>query len=351
MKPTNLIFLLARELDWSMLGSNGNCHSFTDAIDVLAADSVCVSCAVSGEPEPSAARTALLHGRYRAPVSPVPEKTPFAAALLSAGYGVHFSGGWNRPAHTPLSPDSQTDAVLDTLESLSRGNAPFALFCDFDAPGTGMLPDLTSGRDLEPFKKRWFRPNPSFALNDGRVPKRIRLTADLLAAENERQKLRYAMLTALDRSVERILGRVEELGLSRDTLTVFTSDGGRFFGEHGRTGSGGFYEEAVRTPLYLRQTMTLAPGEAEVCISTADLCPTVLSLLNLPIPEGMTGRTHPPSSRERRMPPCADGTLSYAEISKRAKPCSLISAPTPMNSTTLRKTRYFPPSAQKWRKR
>ncbi len=294
MKPTNLVFLLARNLDWAMPGINGNCLSYTDAIDALGEESVRITCALSGEPEGKACRAAVLGGGYRAEILP-PEETVFARCLSAAGYGVNFSGSWNRTGHAPLSPDSQTDALLDTLDALSRSGAPFALFCDFDAPGDGSSPELVSGDDLDPFRERWFRPAPSFALNDRSVPRSTRLTASRLGEENERRKLRYAMLTALDRCVERILSRVEESALSRDTLIVFTSDGGLLFGDHGRIGGGTFYEEAVRTPLFLRRTMVLSPGEAELCISSADLCPTILALLNLPVPEEMTGRSFAPA--------------------------------------------------------
>ena len=294
MKPTNLIFLLAGKLDWAMPGINGNCLSYTDAVDALGEESVRVTCAISGEPDGKRCRAALLCGGYRAAQLP-PEETPFARCLAQAGYAVHFSGSWNSGEHTPLSPDRQTDAVLDTLDTLSRSGAPFALFCDFDAPGDGSTPELASEDDLAPFRDRWFRPAPSFALNDRSVPRAARLTPSRLSEENERRKLRYAMLTALDRSVERILSRVDEYALSRDTLIVFTSDGGLLFGDHGRVGGDTFYEEAVRTPLFFRQTMALSPGEAELCISSADLCPTVLSLLNLPVPEEITGRSFAPA--------------------------------------------------------
>ena len=298
MRSVNLLFLLARRLDWSMVGWNGNCISDTDAIDTLAEESVRITCAVSGEPAEASCRSALLWGRYHAPASPKPEETPFAAALQSAGYAVQFSGGWNRPEHAPLSPDAQTEEALGELDALSRSHAPFALFCDFDAPGDGTLPDLALEDDLAPFRDRWFRPAPSFGLNVRSVPKGQRLTQDRLAEENERRKVRFAMLSALDRSVERLLSRVDELGLARDTLVVFCSDGGLFFGEHGRAGSDWFYEEAVRTPLYLRQTMTLTPGDVPVCLSSADMMNTVLSLMNVPVPEKSAGHDFAPAILE-----------------------------------------------------
>ena len=44
----------------------------------------------------------------------------------------------------------------------------------------------------------------------------------------------YAMITEVDHHVGRILKRLDELGLSEDTIVVFTSDHGEWLGDRSR---------------------------------------------------------------------------------------------------------------------
>ncbi len=304
MKPANLIILLARGLDWAMLGSNGGSVVSTDCLDALWEESVRVTAAISPEPRPEAARAALLSGALRSCPDIPPEDSVFARALAGAGYHTAFLGGWNRAEHMPQHPEALAEEALNALDSLARERAPFALFLDLEGPGRDFPAELVKASDLEPLSRIWFRPSPSIRLGDRRVPKKVRLTADLLEAENRLRQRRYAMLSALDRAVGRVTDRLEELALSRETLVVFTSDGGSLFGDHGRIGGDCFYDEALRIPLFLRQSMAFAPGNAELAVSLTDVLPTVLELLKLPAAES-SGRSFAPAVEGKELPETA----------------------------------------------
>ena len=59
----------------------------------------------------------------------------------------------------------------------------------------------------------------------------------------------YGMMSFLDREVGRILDRLDALGLTDNTLIVFTSDHGHFLGQHGLVAKGPFhYEDMLRVP-------------------------------------------------------------------------------------------------------
>jgi arylsulfatase A-like enzyme len=63
----------------------------------------------------------------------------------------------------------------------------------------------------------------------------------------------YAMVSEVDHHVGRILECLEELGLSRNTVVLFTSDHGEWLGEHGRYGKGYPGPDCVsRVPLIIR---------------------------------------------------------------------------------------------------
>ncbi len=101
----------------------------------------------------------------------------------------------------------------------------------------------------------------------------------------------YGMVTMMDSYIGRILDHLDDLGLTRDTLVVFTSDHGDFYGQHGLVAKAlHHYEDLIRVP-----AVVSLPGEipeGAVCRniqSTVDLAPTFLSFAGLPIPGRMSG--------------------------------------------------------------
>ena len=48
----------------------------------------------------------------------------------------------------------------------------------------------------------------------------------------------YGMVSLMDKYIGRILGKLDELGLADNTLVVFTSDHGHFYGQHGLIAKG-----------------------------------------------------------------------------------------------------------------
>ena len=73
-------------------------------------------------------------------------------------------------------------------------------------------------------------------------------------------------------------------------IFVFTSDHGEMFGAQGRRAKNIFYEEAVRVPFLVRWHGQIPEGHvSDACMNTPDIMPTLLSMLNLPIPEDVEG--------------------------------------------------------------
>ena len=101
----------------------------------------------------------------------------------------------------------------------------------------------------------------------------------------------YGMMTMLDKYVGKILDHLDALGLTRDTLVVFTSDHGDFLGQHGLTHKCiHHYEDLLRVPLIASCPGTIPAAAANDTLqSTVDLAPTFLSFAGLPVPRTMTG--------------------------------------------------------------
>jgi arylsulfatase A-like enzyme len=131
-----------------------------------------------------------------------------------------------------------------------------------------------------------------------------RRTADPLAVQdasglstNELTiRRRSEMLLAVDDGVGRIVDALEQLGMLDETLIVFTSDNGYFYGEHGLTSERRMpYEEGIRNPLIVRYPPRVSAGlRPEGLVSTVDLAPTVLDLAGAPIGDHVQGASFVP---------------------------------------------------------
>lgn len=101
----------------------------------------------------------------------------------------------------------------------------------------------------------------------------------------------YAMVSFTDRHIGRILDHLAAKGLDQDTLVIFTTDHGHFFGQHGLQAKGPFlYEDLIRVPFIVRQPGRIPAGRVTSAIqSHVDIAPTVLSTIGIPIPRTMTG--------------------------------------------------------------
>ena len=101
----------------------------------------------------------------------------------------------------------------------------------------------------------------------------------------------YGMVSLMDKYIGKILDRLEELGLAENTLVVFTTDHGHFYGHHGLIAKGPFhYEDMIRLPFLVRWPGRVPEGvESTALQSLVDLAPTFLSACGIDAPREMTG--------------------------------------------------------------
>ena len=121
--------------------------------------------------------------------------------------------------------------------------------------------------------------------------------------DREMLKGYFAAVTAMDANVGRIMDKLDELGLSDDTLLVFTSDNGYSCGHHGFWGKGNgtypmnMYENSVKVPFMARFPSRIEAGTlSKALVSAYDFMPTLLDFLDLPLPqeEALPGRSFLP---------------------------------------------------------
>ena len=68
---------------------------------------------------------------------------------------------------------------------------------------------------------------------------------------------------SVDDSVGKLLKYLDDSGLAKNTIVVYTSDQGFYLGEHGWFDKRFMYEESLRTPLVVRWPGVVKPGSVE----------------------------------------------------------------------------------------
>jgi arylsulfatase A-like enzyme len=98
----------------------------------------------------------------------------------------------------------------------------------------------------------------------------------------------------MDKQFGRVLDKLRELGLEKNTLVIFTSDHGDMQAAHGMVGKAlhAYFEELVRVPLIVRYPQSIPPGRVlDMHANSVDIMPTVLDYVGMPIPKTVQGRS------------------------------------------------------------
>lgn len=110
-----------------------------------------------------------------------------------------------------------------------------------------------------------------------------------------------AMMTRLDLYVGQVIEKLDELGLSENTIVMFSSDNGphleggadpRFFDSNGplRGFKRDVYEGGIRVPFIVRWPGIVAPGQTSDHVSAFwDVMPTLAEIARISAPEGIDG--------------------------------------------------------------
>lgn len=252
--PPNLVFILADDLGYGDLGCYGAPDARTPRLDRLAAEGIRFTDAYANAPVCSPTRIAFLTGRYQQRYGMdnalyyqefgrgLPEGgETIATRLGDAGYATGLSGKWHVGYDRGRQPLQQG---FDHFFGLLGGNHHY--FEHMDRIG---VPDLWLGN--EAIEREGYttdlitedavafiennRERPFFLYLSHAAPHfpyqgpddRDKLVEPKKRSWQEGDRATcVAMIEAMDAGIGRVLDRLDELGLSEDTLVVFTSDNG-----------------------------------------------------------------------------------------------------------------------------
>ena len=191
---------------------------------------------------------------------------------------------------------------------------PFVLYVSFfepHPPYTGPLNGLYDPDSLPVGPAFLQRPNGGSLVNRARADYYMGGNLNPLGAEGgdfhdltseagwRRLRAQYfANVTLADRNVGRILDALHANGYADNTVIVMSSEHGEMGGDHGMLEKRSLYEEASRVPL-LMSVPWLNSGQTRIggSVSQIDLVPTLLDLLDQPVPDHLQGASLAPVLR------------------------------------------------------
>lgn len=101
-----------------------------------------------------------------------------------------------------------------------------------------------------------------------------------------------ATARSMDRNIGRILDYLDQTGLSRNTIVIYTSDQGFYMGEHGWFDKRFMYEQSLRTPFVIRYPGNIPAGKrVDQMVVNIDFAPTLLDMAGIRVPSDMQGES------------------------------------------------------------
>ncbi len=317
----HIVFIMADDLGWGDLGCYGQTDFTTPALDALASQGQRLTQGYANSPVCSATRTALITGRYQyrlrvgleEPIpgrqSPhgLPPDTPTLPGLLRAsGYRTALVGKWHLgspPAFGPLKSGYEcfygnlSGGIDYFTHKDSAGPRASVDFWDGEeqVQTQGYYTDLLTERALVELEATRRDPRPLFLSLHYTAPHWPWEGPDDAARAQGLRNLQdhaggslavYArMVQSMDAGIQRVMNKLAELGISEQTLVVFTSDNGgeRFSRTWPLSGQKTeLLEGGIRVPLILRWPARLAPGVSEQVAISMDFMPTLLAAAGAP---------------------------------------------------------------------
>lgn len=205
--------------------------------------------------------------------------------------------------HGPVQDDFRferhADAVIATeaIAYLERArDRPFFLLVDMHLPHPVYqdYPTPVAKRPLEDIPAPPLRAPEAMPWLE-RALREVRSVEAL--TDDDRRRIRrayYSMAEFADLQVGRILEALDRLGLTENTLVIYTSDHGDFAGDHNcfEKWDTSFLDCIVRVPLLLRLPGRLPAGRVcSTMVELVDVLPTVLDLAGFATPGWVQGRS------------------------------------------------------------
>ncbi|REJ89366.1 MAG: N-acetylgalactosamine-6-sulfatase [Planctomycetota bacterium] len=204
-------------------------------------------------------------------------------------YGVHAMYEGNEPTRRDQGVYCTELFEREALRFLDENHErPFFLYLPFNAPhGASNLDPAVRSAAQAPEEYKEMYPH----LEDELVPGR-RYGEEAMVAGPSKRKLEYlAAITCMDDAIGSVLDRLDEYGLSENTIVVFFSDnGGGGSGKNKplRGGKGNTFEGGARVCSIVRYPPRIDAGTvSDEFLTSLELFPTLVELAGADAPDGV----------------------------------------------------------------
>ncbi len=319
LQKPNILFLFADDQRADTIAALGNPVIKTPNIESLARsgfvfrNTYCLGGNVAAVCTPS--RNMLMSGRayFRWKGLQAPADLPnFPVAMKEAGYVTYHHGKRGNVA-TEIQAKFDINKYLPNDEAERRSgepgkvivddaiaflkekrDKPFFMYLAFANPHDPRVAaqkylDLYQ-RDQIPLPKNYM---PLHPFDNGEMTIRDEKLAPFPRTEAEiRRHLHeyYAVISAMDYHIGRLLQALKDLGLYDNTLIIYAADNGLSMGSHGLMGKQNVYEHGLKVPL-LFAGPGIPKGQSDALVYLMDVFPTVCDLVGAPIPPGLDGKS------------------------------------------------------------
>ncbi len=323
----NIIFILADDLGYTDLACYGSKYYETPNIDRLAAEGIRLTDGYTCGPNCQPTRAALMSGQYgprtgiytvgnidrfnwqRRSLRPVDNVTQLpltkitvADSLKKAGYATGMFGKW----HLGKGEYHPSRRGFDEAIESSGVHFDFKTEPATDYPDGQYLADFLTDRAVDFIERHkdgpFFLYLPHFGVHGPYQAKQqwIDHFKEKEPQGGHHDPTYAAMIASVDESVGRILAKLDELGIAKNTLVIFSSDNGGVGGyrrvgldKNGVTdnaplkgGKGTLYEGGVRVPFIFRWPSAIEPRQTNATpIISVDLYPTFLEIAGAVAPD------------------------------------------------------------------
>ncbi|NIA12651.1 MAG: sulfatase-like hydrolase/transferase [Nitrospiraceae bacterium] len=334
-KP-NVIYAFSDEHRWQSMSFTQMPGLKTPHMRALAAQGITFSNCVSNYPVCSPHRAILMTGRWpyqqgvidnKIPLSP--DEMTLGKAFQAAGYHTAYIGKWHlgglraepfgfdtsliwtgtnthwdRSKYHPREGEPaqpkgynatlMTDQALAYLdERSSDGARPFFMMLSWNPPHSNFL-------DPPPEKQAMY-PEGSLAWRDN-VPSETRQkpAGKKIWGKNSWPHFRgyHAHVSAIDDELGRVMAKLDALGLTDNTILVYSSDHGTMMGSHKLGGKRQPFEESILVPFCVRWPGVIPAGQtSDALFGTIDVMPTLCELAGIDAPGTCVGQDFSPILR------------------------------------------------------
>lgn len=318
--PPNVLFILADDLGWGDLRCYGSTIAKTPRIDRLAEQGLRFTSFYVNGPVCSPTRAGFTTGRFPSclgihshfasaeqnerrgmPQSMDPEAPTVADFFKEAGYTTGHFGKWH------MGVVEAKEYGFDEYRVLG-GGGPFAWHgeANFYRRSSELIVDeairfIEANRDKPFYANVWtMHPHAPLDPSEDHMKPYARFNDKRLTGEFTTPfGVFYGVVTEMDRQIGRLLDKLDELGLTDNTIVVFSSDNGPediHLTESAHSGVGhtgpfrgrkrSLYEGGIRTPFIIRWPGKAPAGKVDdsTILSGVDFLPSICRLAGVGIP-------------------------------------------------------------------